>query len=103
MNFNPVINLIASVIHIYIWVLIIWIILNWLIYFRIVNQFQPLVRRLSEILHKLTDPPLKPLRRLQLKLLGDLGGLDLSPILLILLLYFISDVLYTYFYHYGVS
>ncbi len=101
MNLNPLINLLASAIHLYIWILIAWLVLSWLIYFRVVNQFQPLVRKLSEVLNKLTDPPLKPLRRLQLKTLGDLGGLDLSPILLVLLLYFINDILYTYFYHYG--
>lgn len=93
MGVNPFIMLIANVIDLYSLILLIWIILSWLIAFKIVNQHQPFVYKLNYILTRLIDPALRPIR----KYLPDLGGIDISPIILILGLNFIKHALFYYF------
>ncbi len=94
MNINPFIDLIATVITLYNWVLIAWIILSWLVSFNIVNPYQPFVRRVMEVLSRLTEPVLWHIRRY----IPPIAGIDLSPIILFLGLGFIKSILYTYFY-----
>lgn len=89
---NPLFELISSVIHLYNYVLFGWLLLSWLISFGIVNRHQPLVQRLNFILFRLTDPLLRPIR----KHMPDLDGIDISPIVLILLLNFIDRSLMYY-------
>lgn len=96
MNINPFIDLINSIIWLYTCILIIHIILSWLVSFRIVNAYQPLVQKVQYVLYRLTEPLLKPIR----KYMPDLGGIDISPIVLFLLLSFTQNVLTTYFYIY---
>ena len=90
---NPLIYFIAMVIDVYTFILIFWIILSWLIAFKIINAHQPLVYRLNEILYRLTEPVLRPIRRY----MPDLGGIDISPIVLILLLNVLEYSLVYYF------
>lgn len=92
---NALIWLIDTVVTLYIWVLIAQVILSWLVTFNIVNRQQPFVRQVGLVLWRLTEPLLGPIRRL----LPNLGGLDISPVILILVLHFlrilvINDVLY---------
>lgn len=94
MNINPFIELIATIIGIYSWVLGIYIIMGWLIAFNIINQYQPFVSKLYYYLKRLTEPVLNKIRRY----MPDLGGIDISPIILILGLQFIKSALFTYFY-----
>lgn len=94
MNINPFIDLINSIITLYNYILIVWIILSWLISFNIVNPYQPLVQHLNYFLKKLTEPVLNLIR----SIIPPLGGIDLSAIILFLLLGFIRNSLYTYFY-----
>lgn len=91
---NPFIDLISAVIDLYFWVLVIWMVLSWLIAFNVVNRHQPFVYRANYALSRLTEPLLAPIRRL----LPDLGGIDFSPIVLILLLQFLQNALYHYLY-----
>jgi len=91
---NPFIELLSTVIHLYIYVLIAWIILSWLISLGVVNRHQPVVQRLNFALFRLTDPMLRPIR----KHMPDLGGIDISPIVFILLLNFLNSALFYYFY-----
>jgi YggT family protein len=84
--------LIDTVIWIFTWVLIINIALGWLIHFNIVNASQPFVRGLGEITYKITEPALRPIRRV----IPSVGGLDLSPIVLILLLQFARNLMWEY-------
>lgn len=92
---NPFIDLIASIIHLYLICVIVWAIVSTLISFRIINGYQPLVQRIMYALERLVQPALKPIR----KYMPDLGGLDISPIVLILLLNFLTSALYAYFYN----
>jgi len=86
------ISLIATVIQIYIYILIASAVLSWLIAFNVVNMRNQFVATIAEALWRLTEPALRPIRNF----LPNFGGLDLSPVVLILLLIFIQNLLYEY-------
>ena len=86
----PLINFIAMVIGLYIWVIIISAVLSWLIAFNVVNTGNRVVFTIWDFLHRITEPALGRIRRF----LPNLGGVDISPVVLILLLYFCSQVLF---------
>ncbi len=83
-------NLVHTVITIFIWLLIIQAVLSWLVAFGIVNRHNRVVAMVGDFLWRITEPLLRPIRRI----IPDLGGIDISPVILILLLYFVrqSDV-----------
>jgi YggT family protein len=85
-------NLVDTVIRIYIWLLIIQAVLSWLIAFGVVNRHNRFVGTAEDFLWRITDPALRPIRRV----LPNLGGIDISPIILILLLYFIRNLMFEY-------
>jgi YggT family protein len=95
---NPFIDLISSVISLVNLLLIIWLVLDILINFDIVNRHNPLIQRVYFTLSKLIEPLLRPIRKLLAKYLPNLGGIDISPIILVLLLNFLNNALYTWFY-----
>ncbi len=90
---NPFLWLIHTLITLYIWILIAAAVLSWLVAFNVVNPYNPVVRTIGEVLHRLTEPLLRPIRNL----LPSLGGLDISPVILILLLLFIERLLFWLF------
>ena len=69
-----------AVINLYIWSLLAYVISSWLIAFRIINPYQPLVRTILQGLGAIHEPILHPIRVLQYRLIPNLGGFDLSPI-----------------------
>jgi YggT family protein len=81
--------LIGTVIQIYIFVLIVQVVMSWLIAFNVVNTRNRFVYAVADIAYKLTEPALRPIRRI----LPNLGGIDISPVVLILLLGFIQRLL----------
>jgi YggT family protein len=84
----PLIGFIVLVIDLYIWVIIASAILSWLVAFNVVNTSNRLVYTLAEGLYRVTEPALRPIR----SVLPNLGGIDISPVILILVLLFIRDV-----------
>ncbi len=92
---NPFVNLISAVLQIYLVCIIAWTILSTLISFKIVNAYQPFVRSMMNVLDKLCLPILRPIQ----KKMPDLGGFDISPIVIILLIQFMQHALYQYFYN----
>ena len=84
--------LVDSVVSIYIWILIINAILSWLIAFNILNTSNRLVYSLLDVSYKMTDPLLRPIRNF----LPNLGGIDVSPVVLILLLMFIRNLVFEF-------
>jgi YggT family protein len=84
---EPILLLLYRVIDIYFYILIINIILSWLIAFNAVNTQNRLVVTILYATNRLTDPLLNPVRRI----LPNLGGIDISPIILVLCLLFIQD------------
>jgi YggT family protein len=83
-------HLIDNVVSLYIWILFFSVIASWLINFNVINTSNRVVYMIVDALYKLTEPALRPIRRL----LPNMGGLDLSPVVLILLLYFIRDLIF---------
>ena len=90
---KSVLILIDSLVSIYIWVLIINALLSWLITFNVLNTSNRLVYSLLDISYKMTDPLLRPIRNF----LPSLGGIDISPVILILLLMFIRNLAFEFF------
>lgn len=90
---NSLVHLITTVIDLYIWVLIASAILSWLIAFKVVNTYNRAVATIGEVLYRLTEPLLAPIRRI----LPMMGGVDLSPVVLILLLVFLKNLIIEYF------
>lgn len=91
--FDPFINLINNVIYLINLGLMVYIVLQLLVQFDILNRGNPLVRRVLAALAAFFEPMLRPIRRALGKLFPTLGGIDISPIILILLLHFLSDAL----------
>ena len=86
---SPLIHVILIAIKFYIYVVIAWVIMSWLVNFNVVNRSNRLVYAIGDILHRLTEPALKPIRQYMPKL----GGIDLTPMALILALIFLQLVL----------
>jgi len=84
----PVIGFLVLVIDLYIWVVIASAILSWLIAFNVVNTNNRIVLTIADALYRITEPALRPIR----SILPNLGGIDISPVILILLLLFFRDV-----------
>ena len=77
--------LIVTVINIYIWLLIISAVLSWLIAFNVINTYNRFVYMVMDFLYQITEPVLRPVRRI----LPNMGGIDISPVIVILVLLFI--------------
>jgi len=86
---NAFILLLDRIIYLYVWVLIINAVISWLIAFNVLNTQNRFVYSVLEFTYKLTDPPLNYIRRF----LPTLGSIDISPIILILLIYFARDLI----------
>ena len=82
--------LIDSFINIYIWLIIINVILSWLVAFNVLNTQNRFVFAVLNATHQLTDPVLNKIRRF----IPNLGSIDISPVVLILLLIFIRNLLF---------
>ncbi len=89
---NSLVILISQVIELFIWLLIIQAILSWLIAFGIVNTQSSFVNMVGNFLYKITEPLLRPIR----KILPEFGGVDISPVILIILLIFFRNLLFEY-------
>ena len=87
---NPFLWLIDTLITLYIWILIASAILSWLIAFNVVNTRNPIVAGIGEFLYRVTEPALRPIR----SLMPNLGGIDISPVILIILLLFLQRFIY---------
>ena len=86
---DPLIHLLLLVLEVYVWVVIAMAVLSWLVAFQVVNTSNQFVYSVGRVLHALTEPALRPIRRF----VPNLGGVDLSPIVLILAIYFLRMVL----------
>jgi YggT family protein len=78
------------------YVIIIVAILSWLVAFNVINIYNEFVRSIWNALNALTEPLLRPIRQM----LPNMGGIDISPIVLILLIYLIQDIITRYIYPY---
>jgi YggT family protein len=83
---NAIVWLIVTVIDLYFWIIIAAAILSWLVAFNVVNPRNQFVATIGETLYRLTEPALAPIRRF----MPNLGGIDISPVILLLLLGFLK-------------
>lgn len=93
---RALLDVINLALQLYIYVIIISAILSWLIAFNVVNVRNDVVRMIWNAIYQVTEPVLAPIRRR----LPDMGGLDLSPIVLLLIIYLIQLVIAYYIYPY---
>ncbi|MHA7971374.1 YggT family protein [Rhizobium sp. CAU 1783] len=76
--------------NLYTWVLIASAIFSWLYAFNVINSSNRFVNSLGTFLYNVTEPVLRPLRRV----LPDLGGIDISPIVVLLIIFFIRSLMW---------
>jgi YggT family protein len=86
---DPLITVIRAALNIYIYLVIGSAILSWLVHFGVVNTRNQIISMVGDFLWRITEPALRPIRRI----MPNLGGIDISPIILILIIYFIDLVL----------
>ena len=91
---NSILILFNDIVRLYIWVLIINAVASWLVAFNIINTSNRFVYSILEISYKLTDPPLRFIR----SFMPNLGTVDISPIVLILVLVFLRNFINEIFY-----
>ena len=87
---NPFLWLVDTIITIYIWLLIASAVLSWLIAFNVVNTRNPIVNSIGEFLYRVTEPLLRPIRNV----MPNLGGIDVSPVILIIALLFVERFIF---------
>lgn len=80
------------VLQAYVWILIAAAVLSWLVAFNVVNTRNPVVASIGEFLYRITEPLLRPIRNA----LPNLGGIDVSPVVLILIIIFLRYVIALY-------
>ncbi|KIP97963.1 MULTISPECIES: YggT family protein [Rhizobium/Agrobacterium group] len=80
--------------NLYTWVLILSAIFSWLYAFNVINSSNQFVSAIGSFLYNVTEPALRPIRRV----LPNLGGIDISPIILLLLIFFIRSLMWNTIY-----
>ena len=91
---RPIIYVLIQVINLYMYLLIASAILSWLIAFNVVNTRNQFVSMMWDFLYRITEPALGPIRRL----MPNLGGIDISPVIVILIIIFLERVIEIYIY-----
>ena len=86
---QSILMLIVTILQLYMWVIIINAVMSWLIAFNVVNTKNRCVAMVMDLTYRLTEPLLAPIRRF----LPNLGGIDISPAVLILLIIFTQNLL----------
>src|SRR5829696_8237989 len=90
---RALLDVILLALQFYTWLIIAAAILSWLVAFRVVNARNDVVRAIWDFLYRVTEPALRPIRRI----LPNLGGIDVSPIILLLLLWFLRNIIFEMF------
>jgi YggT family protein len=91
---RALLDVIMLLLQLYWYVILVMIIMSWLIAFNVVNTRHQFVSQVWRVLNQLTDPVLRPIRRM----LPNFSGLDLSPLIVFVVIYFIQQVIARYIY-----
>lgn len=91
---RAVLDVVMLALNVYTWLLIASAVMSWLIAFNVINTGNQFVASVWEFLYKITEPVLRPIRNM----LPNLGGIDISPIILLLLIFFIERIIQLYLY-----
>ena len=82
----PVIRVILALLDLYWWIIIISAIMSWLMAFNVINTYNRPVAMLVDVLYRLTEPVLRPIRNF----LPNFGGIDISPVVVLLIIWFLQ-------------
>ena len=91
---RSILYVILLILDLYIWLLIAAAILSWLIAFNVVNTRNQFVSAVAEFLYRITEPVLRPIRNI----MPNLGGIDISPVIVILIIILLKDIIVRYIY-----
>lgn len=86
---HPIVALLLLLLDLYWWVVVIAVVVSWLVAFGVLNTYNHLARSIIRALDALTEPVFRPIRRI----LPSLGGLDLSPLIVLIAIWFLEYVL----------
>lgn len=86
---TSLIEVVLLALNLYWYVILASVIVSWLVAFGVLNTYNSTVRTIIDVIYRLTEPALRPIRRV----MPDLGAVDLSPIALWLILYFVIRLL----------
>jgi len=86
----PLLRLLLGAIDLYMWIVIISVIMSWLVSFNVINSSNKFVYMVLDLVYRATEPVLIKIRRY----MPNLGGMDLSPVVLIFILIFVKDLLF---------
>lgn len=89
---QSVLDVVDVALNLYTWIVIASAIISWLVAFNVVNGRNDVVRMVWDFLYKVTEPALRPIR----KIMPNLGGIDVSPIILLLGIFFLQSVIARY-------
>jgi YggT family protein len=89
---NPIVWLLLTILELYSYIVLAYVIMSWLIAFNVINTHNRFVYLVNDFLNRATEPALRPIRRF----LPSLGGIDLSPIVLFLLIMFLQRLIVHY-------
>ena len=85
----PLIGIFVTIVDLYMWIIIVNVVLSWLVAFNVINTSNRLVFMVGDFCYRATEPLLSRLRQI----LPNFGTLDISPLVLILSLFFLKDIL----------
>ncbi|SOD91627.1 YggT family protein [Caenispirillum bisanense] len=86
---GPLLQVVSIALNLYLWALIISAVMSWLVAFNVINTHNRVVYMIGDFLHRITEPALRPIR----SVVPVMGGVDLSPMVLILIIIFLQGVI----------
>jgi len=91
---RPFLEVIMFLLNFYMWIVIAAVILSWLIAFNVINTRNQFVAMVVDVLYRLTEPVFRPIRQF----MPNLGGIDFSPLIVLLIIYIIERIIQLYIY-----
>ena len=91
---RAVLDVILLILQLYTYVIIVVAIMSWLVAFNVINIYNNVVRVIWDSLNAMTEPVLRPIRNM----MPNFNGLDLSPLILLLLIFLVQDIIAKYIY-----
>ncbi len=94
MDMRPILEVIIFLLNAYIYIIIAAVIVSWLIAFNVINTRNQIVAMIVDFLYRVTEPVFRPIRQL----MPNLGGIDFSPLIVLLIIYVIERSIELYIY-----